>query len=149
MPARIIPGGPEKHERDSWKRLFRSILIVRLKPVLKISEHPVHNIPHVEKILVQCHRTRKSDSYVVDKGYDSEDIHKLIRVDLNSYSLIPVRTDKENSSLDSIDVNSHVQSIWHSIIEETWSKRFSLFSKESSGKLWKWENTLDRSKSSR
>ena len=58
----------------------------------KISQQPVHDIPHAEKILVQCHRTRKSDAYVLDKGYDSEDIHKLIRDDLNSYSLIPVRT---------------------------------------------------------
>lgn len=58
----------------------------------KISQQPVHDIPHAEKILVQCHRTRKSDTYVLDKGYDSEDIHKLIRDGLNSYSLIPVRT---------------------------------------------------------
>jgi hypothetical protein len=60
----------------------------------KISQHPVHDIPHAEKLLVQCHRTRKSDSYVLDKGYDSGEIHKLIRDDLNSYSLIPVRTRK-------------------------------------------------------
>jgi hypothetical protein len=32
--------------------------------------------------------------YVLDKGYDSEDIHRLIRDDLNSYSLIPVRDRK-------------------------------------------------------
>jgi hypothetical protein len=60
----------------------------------KISQQPVHDIPHAEKLLVQCHRTRKSDTYVLDKGYDSEDIHRLIRDDLNSYSLIPVRTRK-------------------------------------------------------
>ena len=60
----------------------------------KISQHPVHDIPHAEKLLVQCHRTRKSDSYILDKGYDSEEIHKLIRDDLNAYSLIPLRTRK-------------------------------------------------------
>jgi transposase len=60
----------------------------------KISQQPVHDIPHAEKLLVQCHRTRKSDVYVLDKGYDSEDIHRLIRDDLNAYSLIPVRTRK-------------------------------------------------------
>ena len=43
----------------------------------KISQQPVHDIPHAEKLLVQCHRTRKSDTYVLDKGYDSEDIHRL------------------------------------------------------------------------
>jgi hypothetical protein len=60
----------------------------------KISQQPVHDIPHAEKLLVQCHRMRKSDTYVLDKGYDSEDIHRLIRDDLNAYSLIPVRTRK-------------------------------------------------------
>jgi hypothetical protein len=31
----------------------------------KISQHPVHDIPIAEKLLVQCHRTRKSDSCVL------------------------------------------------------------------------------------
>ena len=61
---------------------------------LKISQHPVHDIPHAEKILRQCHRKRKSDLYLMDKGYDSEDIHKLIHETLNSCSLIPVRNRK-------------------------------------------------------
>lgn len=34
---------------------------------LKISQHPVHDVPHAEKLLRQCHRTRKSDLYVMDK----------------------------------------------------------------------------------
>jgi len=61
---------------------------------LKISQHPVHDIPHAEKLIRQCHRTRKSDLYVMDKGYDSEEIHELIRDMLNSCSLIPIRTRK-------------------------------------------------------
>ena len=61
---------------------------------LKISQHPVHDVPHAEKLLRQCHRTRKSDLYVMDKGYDSENIHELIRDTLHSWSLIPVRTRK-------------------------------------------------------
>jgi hypothetical protein len=61
---------------------------------LKISQHPVHDITHSEKILKQCHRNRKSDLYIMDKGYDSEDIHKLIHETLNSCSLIPVRNRK-------------------------------------------------------
>ena len=60
----------------------------------KISQQPVHDIPHAEKLLVQCHRIRKSETYVLDKGYDSEEIHRLIRDDLHAYSLIPVRTRK-------------------------------------------------------
>jgi len=45
---------------------------------LKVSQHPVHDIPHAEKLLRQCHRTRQSELYVMDKGYDSENIHRLI-----------------------------------------------------------------------
>jgi len=60
----------------------------------KISQQPVHDIPPAEKLLVQCHRTRKSETYVLDKGYDSEDIHRLIRDDLTAYSLIPLRDRK-------------------------------------------------------
>jgi hypothetical protein len=61
---------------------------------LKISQHPVHDIPHAEKLLKQCHRLRQSDLSVMDKGYDSEEIHELIRDTLNSCSLIPVRNRK-------------------------------------------------------
>ena len=61
---------------------------------LKISQHPVHDIPHAEKLLKQCHRLRHSDLYVMDKGYDSEEIHELIRDTLNACSLIPVRNRK-------------------------------------------------------
>ena len=61
---------------------------------LKISQHPIHDIPHAEKLLKQCHRTRQSELYVMDKGYDSEDIHRLIQDSLNAYALIPVRNRK-------------------------------------------------------
>lgn len=61
---------------------------------LKISQHPVHDVTHAEKLLRQCHRTRKSDLYVMDKGYDSENIHELIWDTLHSCSLIPLRTRK-------------------------------------------------------
>jgi len=61
---------------------------------LKISQHPVHDIPQAEKLLKQCHRIRHSDLYVMDKGYDSEEIHELIRDTLNSRSLIPIRNRK-------------------------------------------------------
>jgi transposase len=61
---------------------------------LKISQHPVHDIPHAEKLLKQCHRSRPSDLYVMDKGYDSKEIHELIHETLNSCSIIPVRNRK-------------------------------------------------------
>jgi transposase len=61
---------------------------------LKISQQPVHDIPHAEKLLKQSHRTRQSDLYVMDRGYDSNDIHRLIHDCLQAGSLIPVRDRK-------------------------------------------------------
>ncbi|MGA2161551.1 MAG: IS5 family transposase [Methanoregula sp.] len=61
---------------------------------LKISQHPVHDILHAETLLKQCHWARHSDLYLMDKGYDSEEIHRLIRDTLNPCSLIPVRDSK-------------------------------------------------------
>ena len=56
------------------------------------SNSRVHDTCHAEKLLRQCHKLRKSDCYVMDKGYDSEDIHRLIREDLQAKSLIPIRS---------------------------------------------------------
>ena len=42
-------------------------------------------------VLRASHRLKKSKFYVMDKGYDSERIHKLIHEDLESQSMIPVR----------------------------------------------------------
>ena len=58
------------------------------------SNSRVHDIRHADKLLRQCHNTRKSDCFVMDKGYDSEAIHRLIREDLHANSVIPVRSWK-------------------------------------------------------
>lgn len=55
------------------------------------SNSRVHDTRHAVKLLRQCHNTRKSDCYVMDKGYDSEAIHRLIREDLHANSVIPIR----------------------------------------------------------
>jgi len=52
----------------------------------------VQDTCHVEKLLPQCHKTRKSDCFVMDKGYDSEPIHSLIRKELHANSVIPIRS---------------------------------------------------------
>jgi hypothetical protein len=66
---------------------------------LKITKHHVHDVLHAEKLLKQCHRTRKSELYVMDKGYDSEEVHHQIRDTMDSISLIPIheRKRKRNS----------------------------------------------------
>jgi transposase len=56
------------------------------------SNSRVHDTRHAEKLLRQCHKIRKSDCYVMDKGYDSEAIHRLIREDLHANSVIPIRS---------------------------------------------------------
>jgi len=56
------------------------------------SNSRVHDTRHAVKLLRQCHKIRKSDCYVMDKGYDSEAIHRLIREDLHANSVIPLRS---------------------------------------------------------
>ena len=56
------------------------------------SNSRVHDTRHAVKLLRQCHNIRKSDCYVMDRGYDSEAIHRLIREDLHADSVIPIRS---------------------------------------------------------
>lgn len=60
----------------------------------KISKTPVHDIKHARTLLKNTNRTRASSTYVMDKGYNSEDIHKLVREELGSKSVIPLRDRK-------------------------------------------------------
>lgn len=57
-----------------------------------VSNGRVHDTRHAKKLLRQCHKIRKSECYVMDKGYDSENIHQLIRDDLHARSVIPIRS---------------------------------------------------------
>ena len=56
------------------------------------SKSRVHDTQHARKLLRQCHKKRRSGCYVMDKGYDSEAIHRQIREDLHSDSIIPIRS---------------------------------------------------------
>ncbi len=60
----------------------------------KLSRRPAHDLQHAPCLLKQCHRLRKSECYVMDKGYDSEALHRVIRDDLNADSVIPIRERK-------------------------------------------------------
>lgn len=71
-----------------------SIAIDTRKQVIlfaKISLKPVHDIKHAVPLLRQCRRTRKVECYVMDKGYDSEELHRQIREEIGADSVIPVR----------------------------------------------------------
>ena len=60
----------------------------------KISGKPVHDTKHVKTLLKQCHKTRRSNYYLMDKGYDSEAIHSLTREQLQAIAMIPLRQRK-------------------------------------------------------
>ena len=60
----------------------------------KISGKPVHDAKHALALLKQCHKPRRSKCYVMDKGYDSEEIHSITREQLEAIAIIPLRQRK-------------------------------------------------------
>jgi len=56
------------------------------------SKSRVHDTQHAVRLLRQCHKIRRSECYVMDRGYDSEAIHRQIREDLHADSIIPIRS---------------------------------------------------------
>jgi hypothetical protein len=60
----------------------------------KLSQYPIHDMAHASFLRIGCHRTRRSGTYLMDKGYDAKDIHRLFREDLHVHSEIPVRDRK-------------------------------------------------------
>ena len=60
----------------------------------KISGKPVHDAKHALALLKQCHKNRRSKYYVMDKGYDSEEIHSMTREQLKAIAMIPLRLRK-------------------------------------------------------
>jgi transposase len=72
--------------------LKTSIAVDTRKQVIlvgKISQQPVHDINHA-KVLIR--QTRRTECYVMDKGYDAEHLHRQIREEIGADSVIPVRT---------------------------------------------------------
>jgi len=60
----------------------------------KISQKTDHEIKHANALIRQSSKIRKSECYVMDKGYDSEKIHTLIREEIKADSIIPLRQRK-------------------------------------------------------
>ncbi|MCC4769868.1 IS5 family transposase [Methanosarcina sp. DH2] len=60
----------------------------------KISQKTDHDVKHANTLIRQSNRTRKSECYVMDKGYDSEKIHALVREKIKADSIIPLRERK-------------------------------------------------------
>jgi transposase len=60
----------------------------------KISQKTDHDVKHAKTLIRQSNKLRKSECYVMDKGYDSEKIHALIREEIKAESIIPLRVRK-------------------------------------------------------
>ena len=60
----------------------------------KISQKTYHDVKHAKALIRQSNKSRKSECYVMDKGYDSEKIHALIREEIKADSIIPLRKRK-------------------------------------------------------
>ena len=81
---------------DSYRKNFlkTSIAVDTDKQIIladKITKKPSHDSKHAKTLLKQCNRVKKPYYYVMDKAYDSERIHELIRDELGSYAVIPLR----------------------------------------------------------
>ncbi len=53
-----------------------------------------HDVKHAKALIRQSNKIRKSECYVMDKRYDSEEIHALIREEIKADSIIPLRVRK-------------------------------------------------------
>jgi hypothetical protein len=81
---------------DSYRKNFlkTSISVDTDKLIIladKITKNPTHDVKHAVPLLRLSHSIKKPSYYVMDKAYDSEQIHELIRDELGSYAFIPLR----------------------------------------------------------
>ena len=64
-----------------------------------VSKSRVHDSQHAFPLLKKCHKLHKSESYVMDKGYDSEKMHRFIRETLYADSIIPARSHNYSTNV--------------------------------------------------
>lgn len=60
----------------------------------KISQKTDHEIKHANALIRHSNKMRRSECYVMDKGYDSGKIHSIIREEIRADSIIPLRKRK-------------------------------------------------------
>jgi hypothetical protein len=72
----------------------------------KISLKKYVKIKHENALIRQSNRIRKSQCYVMDKSYDSEKIHSLIREEISVDSIIPVRKRKRTKFRENMKTNA-------------------------------------------
>jgi hypothetical protein len=64
-----------------------------------ISKSRVHDSQHAFPLLKKCHKLHKSECYIMDRGYDSEKMHRFIRETLKADSIIPARSWKNTENI--------------------------------------------------
>jgi len=64
-----------------------------------ISKSRVHDSHHAYPLLKKCHKLHKSECYIMDRGYDSEKMHRFIRETLNADSIIPARSHNYSTNV--------------------------------------------------
>ena len=64
-----------------------------------ISKSRAHDSHHAFPLLKKCHNLHKSECYVMDRGYDSEKMHRFIRETLKAVSIIPARRHNFSSNV--------------------------------------------------
>lgn len=82
----------------TWRSYLKTSVAVDTKKQVitgvRISKNFSHDIVHARTLLWRCHRIRRSSTYVLDKAYDAESLHRQIREQLGAHSVIPVRDRK-------------------------------------------------------
>jgi hypothetical protein len=62
-----------------------------------VSKSRVHDSQNAFLLLKKCHQFRKSEYYVMDRSYDSEKMHRVVRDTLNAILIIPTRPWKNTN----------------------------------------------------
>ncbi|NLN43089.1 MAG: transposase, partial [Methanosarcina sp.] len=74
-----------------------------------MSQKTDHDVKHAKTLIRQSNKSRKSECYVMDKGYDSEKLHALIREKIKAESIIPLRVRKKEENQEKYRKQLHIE----------------------------------------